>query len=388
LVRQNKNSGSGNDGSWFLEAVGAAPTRPTPSETVASLEEDNTLTDLQPAMAPGGHEIVFSSFDGNTGTSTFAFEPPEPLSEPDSNESPFNETEEVVVDPHPPEPDLGGDSDLSPVLRTRRPFRWPVVIIGVFVITAIVVAAIWLPATIRHETVVVKQSYADASLALRLELPNGQAALDTVTDPLSTTNELSGAVPAISQLDSVAHSLSVVAAEPMPMQLPVFRVDEVAELEPLQDTAQINAAQGSDIARRLGHTYVYRTTIPQLLTTGDLPTSADVQTINALSVSLASSLVNDSNALSDLPTTQAAADLNDAAHSAVERYALWQDEYLSALAEGDEATAASLIAELDDIRTSLGSILVEALSVARIEIDQQIVELAAGLESYLETLTR
>jgi hypothetical protein len=168
----------------------------------------------------------------------------------------------------------------------------------------------------------------------------------------------------------------------------VIRVEEVAGLEALQDSALINAAQGSDIARRLGHTYVYRTTIPQLLTTGDLPTSADVQTINTLSVSLASSLVDDSNALGDLPTTEAAADLNDAAHAAVERFALWQDEYLSALVEGDEAVATSLIAELDDIRLGLNSTLVEALGIARIEIDQRIVELAESLESYLEILTR
>jgi hypothetical protein len=133
---------------------------------------------------------------------------------------------------------------------------------------------------------------------------------------------------------------------------------------------------------------VYRTTIPQLLTTGELPTSADVQTINALSVSLASSLVDDSNALSDLPTTEAAADLDDAAHAAVERYALWQDEYLTALAEGDAAAATSLIAELDEIRLHLESSLVEALGVARIEIDKQIVELAVSLETYLEALTR
>ncbi len=388
MARQNKNTGSGNDGSWFLEAVGAAPAPPTSSETVASLEEDNTLADLQPAVAPVGHETVLSSFDGDTGTSTSAFERPAPLPELAPSDLLVDETAQIVVDSHASEPEATPDTDLSPVLRTKRPFRWPVVIIGLLVVAAVAVAAFWLPAAIRQETVVVKQSYADASLALRLELPNGQAALDTVTDPLSTADELSGAVPAISQLDSVAHGLSVAAAEPLPRQLPVIRLDEVTELETLQDTAQINAAQGSDIARRLGHAYVFRTTIPHLLATGDLPTSADVQTINALSVSLASSLVEDSNALSDLPSTEATADLNDAAHGTVERYALWQDEYLSALSEGDGATATSLTVELDDIRLGLNSVLFEALGIVRIEIDQQIVELAVSLEAYLEALTR
>jgi hypothetical protein len=388
MSRQSKNNGSGNDGSWFLEAVGAVPTGPTPSETVAALEKDNTLTDLRPTMAPAGQVVVYSFFDGDTGTSTSAFEPPARLPDVDSNGFLVDETGEVMVDSRTPEPESEGDTELSPVLRTRRPFRWPVLVIGLFVVAALAAAVVWLPEATRQEAVVVKQSYADASLALRLELPSGQAALDTVTDPSTDTDELSAAVPAISQLDSVAHALSVVAAEPVPRQLPVIRVEEVAGLEALQDSALINAAQGSDIARRLGHTYVYRTTIPQLLTTGDLPTSADVQTINTLSVSLASSLVDDSNALGDLPTTEAAADLNDAAHAAVERFALWQDEYLSALVEGDEAVATSLIAELDDIRLGLNSTLVEALGIARIEIDQRIVELAESLESYLEILTR
>jgi hypothetical protein len=388
MSRQSKNSGSGNDGSWFLEAVGAVPIGPTPSETVAALEKDNTLTDLQPTMAPADQVVVYSSFDGDTGTSTSAFEPPARPPDVDSNDSLVDETGEIMVDSRTPEPESEGYTELSPVLRTRRPFRWPVVVIGLFVVAALAAAVVWLPEATRRGAVVVKQSYADASLALRLELPSGQAALDTVTDPSTDTDELSAAVPAISQLDSVAHALSVVAAEPVPRQLPVIRVEEVAGLEALQDSALINAAQGSDIARRLGHTYVYRTTIPQLLTTGDLPTSADVQTINTLSVSLASSLVDDSNALGDLPTTEAAADLNDAAHAAVERFALWQDEYLSALVEGDEAVATSLIAELDDIRLGLNSTLVEALGIARIEIDQRIVELAESLESYLEILTR
>jgi hypothetical protein len=381
--KQNKNNGSGSDGSWFLEAVGAAPATPTPSETVASLERDNTLTELEPAMSGAANEVAFSSFDGSTGTSTSAFERPDPL----PVELAANETGEIDVAAPPPEPEVVDDTTLSPVLRTGRRFRWPMLVIGLVAIATIAVAAFWVPAALEREADGVMQTYADASLALRTEIPSGQAALDTITDPLSTADELAASVPAISQLDSMAHALGVVAAEPLPRQLPVFPVEAVAELDAFRDAAQINAAQGSDVARRLGHAYVYRTTIPRLLTTGDLRTSADVQTINALSVSLASSLVDDANALVELPTTQATSDLNDAAHAAVERFAFWQDEYLTALAEGDEAAAASLIAELDGIRTDLDTMLVEALGVARIEIDQQIVELAASLEDYLEELT-
>ena len=216
----------------------------------------------------------------------------------------------------------------------------------------------------------------------------GQSALDVITDPSSTEDAIAAAVPAISQLDSAAHELAVAAAKPLPRQLPVFPVEEVTELGPLQDSALIHAAQGSDIARNLGYSFVYRTTIPQLLAPDDLPVTADVQTINTLSIEMASSLVDDADALGNLPTTESTADLNAAAHTAVERYAFWQDEYLTALSEGDEAAATSLIDEMDDIKATLNGELTSALATARVEIDLQIVELAGDLETYLEALTQ
>jgi hypothetical protein len=373
---------SGNDGSWFLEVVGAIPATPTPSETVAALELDNTEPILDPVRSVDDDSDASEEFNGGTGTSTSAFEAPTAVLTVDADDA-----RDVESVPRAPRAEVTDDAQLSAVLRTRRPFRWPVLGSVVFVVALAAVAAFWLPASLRQNVAGVKASYADASVALRLELPSGQAALDVITDPSSTQEELSASVPVITQLDSSAHELSVIAAEPLPRQIPFVGSDELESLGTFQDAAQINAAQGSDIARRLGHTYVYRTTIPQLLDTGDLPTTADVQTINALSVSLASSLVEDSTALSDLPTTEFAADINDAAHVAIERYASWQDEYLEALAEGDETVAAELIAELDQIRSGLDAALIAALGVARIAVDQQIVELAASLESFLVDLT-
>jgi hypothetical protein len=291
-----------------------------------------------------------------------------------------------AIAPAPTDP--SDDRQLSPVLRTRRPFRLPVLAFVVLLVVLAAAAVFWLPAALKQDVAGVKISYANASTALRQQLAPGQAALDTITDPSSTPQELSASVPFISQLDSAAHQLAVVAAEPLPRQLPFYSVPEIVELGSLQDSAQINAAQGSDVARQVGYTYVYRTTIPQLLETGELPTSADVQTINALSVSLASSLVEDSAALGDLPTPEFASDLTDAAHAAIERYASWQDEYLTALADGDESATRALIDELAEIRTELDSMLNNALGVARIEVDLQIVELAASLDSFLEDVTR
>jgi hypothetical protein len=382
VAKHNDNKGTGNDGSWFLEAVGAIPPPLKPSETVAALEHDNTESDLTPATLPVDDDTASSSFDGGTATSTSAFETPTSLLTAEMADTSGME----AIAPAPTDP--SDDRQLSPVLRTRRPFRWPVLAFVVLLVVLAAAAVFWLPAALKQDAAGVKMSYANASTALREQLAPGQATLDTVTDPSSTPQELSASVPFISQLDSAAHQLAVVAAEPLPRQLPFYSVPEIVELGSLQDSAQINAAQGSDVARQVGYTYVYRTTIPQLLETGELPTSADVQTINALSVSLASSLVEDSAALGDLPTPEFASDLNDAAHAAIERYASWQDEYLTALADGDESATRALIAELAEIRTELDSMLNDALGVARIEVDLQIVELAASLDSFLEDLTR
>jgi len=382
MATHKDHGDSGNDGSWFLEAVGALPPSLTPSEAVAALELDNTLPDIGatvPSDSPTGSTSVF---DGSTGTSTSTFEPARGVL-PDGPDA--TGELEILVSPS----STAGDDDLglSPVLRTRRSFRWPAAVFVVFIV-AVALAILWLPVALRHDTIAVKQTYADSALALRQHMPSAQAALDGITSPETTSEELSSTVPIISQLDSLAHELEVAAAAPLPRTLPLLRNSDVTTLEPLRDTAQIHAAQASEIARQLGYSYVYRTTIPHLLTTGDLPTVADIQTINSLSVSLASSLVDDSTAISDLPTTEATADLNDAAHASVGRYASWQDEYLTALSEGDESAAAKLVGELEDLRSGLKTDLDASGGTARVEIDQQIVELAADLEAFIGELTR
>jgi hypothetical protein len=383
MANQDDHGGSGNDGSWFLEAVGAVPPSPTPSETVAALELDNTLPDMGAVVRAELPGTTTTSFDGGTGTSTSTFEPVRKA--PPGVQDPTGEFE-IPVPSSSPRADL--DAGLSRVLQTKRSFRWSVAALGIFLVVVVGLAFLWLPVALRQDAIAIRQTYADSALALRQHIPAAQTSLDAITDPDTPPEELSLTVPIISQLDSLAHGLAVAATAPLPRTLPLLPNEEVSALVPLQDTAQIHAAQASEVARQLGFSYVYRTTIPQLLTTGDLPTSADTQTINALSLLLASSLVDDSSAISDLPTTESASDVNSAARAGVERYASWQDEYLTALSEGDGSGAAELIDELVDLRTGLETELETAMSTARVDIDQQIVELAADLESFLRDLTR
>jgi hypothetical protein len=383
MANQDDHKGSGNDGSWFLEAVGAVPPSPTPSETVAALELDNTLPDMGAVVQVESLGTTTTTFDGDTGTSTSTFEPIRR-----ALPGVLDSAGEFEIPVPPSSSPAGLDAGLSRVLQTKRSFRWSAVAFGIFLVVVAGLAFLWLPVALRQDAIAIRQTYADSALALRQHIPAAQTSLDAITDPETPPEELSLVVPIISQLDSLAHELGVAATAPLPRTLPLLSNEDIDALTPLQVTAQIHAAQGSEVARQLGYSYVYRTTIPHLLTTGDLPTSADTQTINALSLVLASSLVDDSSAISELPTAESTSDVNNAAHTGVERYASWQDEYLTALSEGDESGAAELIDELVDLRTGLETGLETAMRTARVQIDQQIVELATDLESYLRDLTR
>lgn len=380
MASGSDHKGPGNDGSWFLEAIGALPAAPTPSETISALETENMLRQMTSVGTP---PTAAAAFDGSTGTSTSTYEPVprEPgaqLGSPDHQSPPGPAAA-------PPRTD---DTEMSAMLRTQRVFRRPAVAFGVSFVIVVAVAVVWLPAALQQDALAMRHGYAEASFSVREHLPTAQTALDAITDPATTPGALSSVVPIISELDSHAHILENLSDAPLPRQLPLLSSGAVDELEPLQDTARIQAARASDVARRLGYLYVYRTSIPQLLVTGDLPSEADTQTINALSVRLASSLVEASSIFSDLPNTASLASVNDAALGAVERYASWQDEYLMALSAGNEDAAVSLISEMDRRRSVLAEELNAVMNLLRIEVDNQIVELAADLDTFLTELSR
>lgn len=381
IVDDSKDSGS--DGSWFLEAVGAIPPSPTPSETIAALELDNTLTHSRVGPSPETSHGYTKYLDGDTGTSNEAFTPvmdiavnkPETTAEMDFL---------VLDDSFSATDDATGSTVIRPHRRLRAvSLGFLALLIAIAAVTSVIV-----PPVLTQNATVVKQAYADTAHALRLTLPTSQMALDAITSTRSTDSELSSALPQISALDSAAHGMAIEATAPLPANAPVFPSAAIGALGPLQDSAQIHAAQGSQVARHLGFAYVYRTTIPMLLNTGDLPTSAESQTINALSLSLASTLVADSSALTDLPLTETFTDLNDDAHDAVERFGSWQGEYLAALSESDDTLATALIAEVDDIKRALLEELGESMISTRIDIDTQIVVLAGDLELFLDRLTQ
>ena len=391
MSKHTSNRSAGNDGTWFLEAIGASPRPPSSTEAVADLEAENASPDDLVAVSVGADDpdvtVELSSFDGDPGTSTSSFHPV-PATPPPPAVLPEDFDIEDAQDAK--SPDLAHDPDeepvddaLEPVVRSRRNFRWPIVIVLLLAIGAVVVAAVWLPIAARNEAQAVRTSYYDAAFVVRDYLPVSQGALDAITDPASDPSAVTAAVPVIAELDTRAFALEEVTAEPLPTTLPFIPSPELDELAPLQDRGAILGAASSDLARRLGNAYVYRTSMPLLLDLGDLPSTATTEQINALAVQTASTLASDAGVVADLPDDPAFVEVKAAAIAALDRATVWQDEYLESLANEDEASATVLIAEMDQIRTDLGVATVDALIAFRGTADVAIVELAADFDIYL-----
>ena len=414
MAKQTPMDKEHENGSWFLEAVGVKKSAPSPIESIAELELENTLADT-PVVVPDdttsdpeaddpgeaeeqttpslaqtddrdGVVIVMTSFDGDPGTSLSTFDPVPELPPVPSNVA-------IAIPPkRNVQPDILSqtvdESSLAAPLKTRRPFRWPVAGLVLAVIAAMLLAIIWAPRAADNAAAATQASYYDASLTVREFLPTAQASLDIVTNPSSTDAALGTVIPVVSQLTSDATNLATAAAEPLPTVVPFLSSGAVDELPPLRDRSAILASDAAEIARQLGHAYVYRTSITDLLVVGDLPTTAGTEEINALSVTIAADLVENASLVADLPSNTAFDDVATSALNAVSTYAQWQEDYLAALADGDAAAAIALINDITVVREELISETEIALAVFRDVLDDRIVSLSVELDDHLVNLTQ
>lgn len=393
MSRNTSNESRGNDGSWFLEAVGATPKQPQPSETLSDLEAENSSPDdAAPAAAVAAATTEVMSFDGDPGTSTSSFAPvatkaPPPPPPPTAHTVDLNGLEAPpTAEPASPVEEVD-DTVLAPALRSKRNFRWPVVV-GLFALIIAVVAAAWfLPRQVQAAADDTRADYTASALGVRQYLPTAQEGLDVITNPASSTQQVAGAVPVIAELDSRAFILESVTAEPLPSVPPLVPSGPVDALVPLQDTGAILGSASSDLAGRLGNAYIYRTSIPLLLNTGPLPIAATTQEVNEISVQLASSLAEDSGIVADLPDDPTFNAVRSEATATLEWYATWQQDYLAALTGEEPERAQTLVDELDTRRADLNDLNMEQLLVFRTEADVAIVDLAGQFDIYLKDLS-
>jgi hypothetical protein len=275
---------------------------------------------------------------------------------------------------------------MSSRLGGRGYGRWVAAGVVVALIAAVGFAVYYLPRLVQEDADALAATYRSSLTVLRNELPTTQVALQTLTDPTTSPDEVSDTVPAIGDLNTDATIVIRQATAPLPSSPPLVPRTPLEDLEPTRGTMLILGAEGEGISGRLATTFSYRSTVPALFATPDLPTQAESSTIDQLSVALAESLAETARLIADLPPDPTFAETRELATEASARYATWQLEYLDALRQGDTARAATLIDELDETRAEIERSLNAALSTVRAEVDPRILALATETEEAIAAI--
>lgn len=359
----------GNDGRWFLEVAGVVDSPPNPTATYTQLEK----LDPPPPVVASESAAVTAGTAAVSGS----------LAANDSkDEDTFVPVAAPSADPlHDWQPD-----DVSGRLGRHGFGRWVAAGVAVAILAAAGFAAYYLPRQVQEQADNLASDYQTSLTELRNELPTSQVALQNLTDPTSSPQTVSDAVPAIGDLNARATIVVGQATTPLPSTPPLVPRAPLEGLEPTRTSMLILGADAEGIAGRLATTFTYRSTVPLLFATPELPTQAESTEIDALSVALAESLADTARLIADLPPDPTFAATRELAAAASERYATWQLEYLDALREGDTARATTLIAELDAARGAIQESLEDALTEVRTEVDPKIVGLATETEAAIAAI--
>ena len=359
--------GPGNNGRWFLEAAGVVAPQPSPTSTYTQLE---TLDAPPPVVAS---ETAAISAGAAAVSGTLAEDAPD--------------GEFVAVAPRTTGPlDDWEPDDVSPRLNRRGWGRWVLAFLALVVVAGIVAAVFLVPRTVQEQADVLAGDYRASLTDLRNELPDSQNALAALTDPTTSPAAVAAAVPLVGDLNVRASIVIAQATQPLPNTVPLVPRDPFLALEPTRASMLVLGAEAQGISGRLATAFTYRSTIPLLFQTGDLPTSADPATVDALSVSLAESLADTARFVADLPPDPTFTETLELATSASQRYATWQLEYLDALRKDDAERAAALVEELDAARSGVTDAMHDALGQVRAELDPAIVDLAGETETAIAAI--
>ncbi len=324
----------GNDGSWFLRAVGIE----APPETLDDVEAQNTTEAVSQLWKAGEAD--------------------------------------ALTDWAPEE--------LSKTAEKERSFRWPVVITVAVLVAAVAALLLWLPRTSEGRADDLAVAYGAALGEIRNDLPAAQQVLAVVTDPAEDASQFPELIPVIADLRADADGALELASEPMPSAWPLASDEPFDELRPFRDQTSAEAITAQAIARRLGDVLDYRSLFSGFMVVGDLPTTSN--DLNELNTRLATAAADSALILTELPEVAAFADHRAAAQDLVDRFLTWQVDYVDALRTGDTATVTILLAEYTLLRTELDELMLDALTQLRVEIDAQIIQLAGDIDATMAGL--
>jgi len=357
----------GNDGRWFLELAGVVEPPPTPTSTYTQLE----ALDAPPPLVAS--ETAGVTAGAATVSGSLAADAPD--------------GEFVAVAPRTTGPlDDWQPDDVSPSLGRHGWGRWLLTALLVLVVVGAGFAVVLLPRSVQSRADVLAGNYRTSLTDLRNELPNSQETLGVLTDPSTTPETVSASVPAIGDLNTRAAVVVGHATAPFPSTLLFVPRSALDALEPTRTTMLILGAEAEGVSGRLATTFTYRSTVPSLFATPDLPTEADSGTVDALSVTLAESLADTARLVADLPPDPTFDATRDLTTQASQRYATWQLEYLDALRQGGTDRVTALLEELNGAQEAIERELNLALAAVRAEVDPRIVALASETETAITAI--
>jgi hypothetical protein len=329
----------GNDGSWFLKAVGVTTT-PT---ALSDVEGDGeSTTELVSELWTRG-ERASDPFDGWV-------------------------------------PD-----ELSHAVDSERRFRWSIIIGVALTLALIAVAGVWLAGSSDGRAATRADEYRRVLTDLRTDLPDAQSVLAQITEPGADATQFADLIPTVTDLRADAEMALEVAAEPLPSAWPLASAKPFEVLEPVRQTTSQQATTAQAIARRLGEVLDYRSLFARFLGTGDLPTRPEVD-LSELNLRLATAAADSAAILSELPADAALAAHTQLARNGLERFTTWQVDYVDALRSDSTDEVTALLDELSQIRARLDRDLIAGIAQIRSEVDEAIIELAASLDAAIATV--
>lgn len=379
--RNHNRSLPGNDGSWFLEAIGAQLAEPAASPPSAA----DADTEPAPAAAPAADssseaaappvEAAASSVEAAAPSAGH----PATTADRYRSELAAPVTEDPLADFTPQQLDRRLDSN--------RSWQWPFIILGGVVAVAIVFVILWLPDASQRRAADATTDLGDSLEAILEDLAPAQQALATLTDPNADISSLGALVAPITDLRADADTAVRRSAEPLPAPLPFASDEPFAELPALQNSAAGFGTSADAIARRLADLLDYRSTFDSFLDTGPLPATAAGADLDELASTLTTAAVDGATILSMLPSDAAFAEHRSAAEDVLVEFGDDQLGYIDALRTGDEGTAAAFVEALAEDRETLQRLMAETLQRLRTEIDTELVALSSAIAAELQSLS-
>ncbi len=344
--RQPEAEAEGNDGAWFLDMLGIDARHVIPAPRRARDEFEMPVLPPSTSDAETTSELIAQAWRQGAE--------PDPLAD---------------WVPH----------ELARQVTSERNFRWTVIITGLVAAGLVAGAIVWLPSIVRHRATARADQYRTAAFDLRNELPSGQGALATATDPEATHEELSELVGPLTDLISVAERLGTVVDAPLPEAPPLLPTGPIDELVPLQDRLGPLAGQATAIQQRISDLVQYRILLAGVTSLPDLPTEATAADINELRVTLAAFHADGIGIVNQMSPDAVLTEHLDEVRAALDQFADWQTDYLEALRQGDDAT--DLISEITTTFENLDRTIVPPLAAIRAETDADILDLAQELDN-------